>query len=248
MACQKFEDRILHDLLPKFCDHPSQAWGPEGFRKDWKKIHDQDARDFLRGLDSGLIRHVKHGHYLAPKSSAKEMFFWVGSKKITPRPITLWAEPIITVAVLARLHFDLGWPKELVGAQSSDWAFDAVTFPTTESSNEHIACEVKKSVSEVEKLITCMIQFGANPQLELPGNAKELNAYKKVVGLRSRQAPLFWAVGPNTKNHAFRLVYGDGGLVEFEETTIQALIYSNSAAKIPSLGTMPPLRGLSLSE
>jgi hypothetical protein len=218
MTCKKFENRILNDLLPEFCDHPSKSWGREGFN--------QDAVDFLRGIDGGLIKHVGNGQYMAPRSSAKEMFFWVGSKNKIPRPITLWAEPIITVAAFSRLHYDLGWPSELIGMQSVDWAFDLVAFQNITSTNEYIACEIKKSVSEVDQLIKHMTCFGSDPGIERPTNGKALNAYKKVLSLLSRRAPLFWVVGPNNLNHVFKVEYGESRVVKFNETTTQALSYS----------------------
>src|SRR5690349_9926108 len=103
-----FEDRILNELLPIFCNDSSRGWGCDGFRNEWHKVSEVDAQDFLRGLDNGLVEHVGRGLYRAPKSLASEQFFWSGRKNTHPRLVTLWIEPIITVAVLSRLHFDLG--------------------------------------------------------------------------------------------------------------------------------------------
>jgi hypothetical protein len=109
-ASQTFRNRILNDLLPTFCNDPSRLRGATGFKQDWDKIGEIDAADFLRGVDGELVKHEGRGLYRAPRSCAREQFFWSGAKKKSPRPIALWVEPIITVAVLARLHFDLGWP------------------------------------------------------------------------------------------------------------------------------------------
>jgi hypothetical protein len=95
---QLFKDRILGDLLPTFCNHPSRGWGCEGFKEDWKNVSEKDAADFLLALDAGLIEHQGRGLYRAPKSMASEQFFWSGKKSALPRPVTLWVEPIITVA------------------------------------------------------------------------------------------------------------------------------------------------------
>ena len=132
-AAQTFRNRVLNDLLPTYCNDPSRLWDVAGFKQDWDKIGEIDAADFLRGVDGELVKHEGRGLYRAPRSTAREQFFWPGVKKKTPRPITLWVEPIITVAVLARLHFDLGWPKELIGTQSKDWAFDVTTYLSTDS-------------------------------------------------------------------------------------------------------------------
>ena len=223
--CKAFEDRVLSHLLPEFCNDPSRGWGPDGFRGDWGRISDKDAEDFLRGLDSGLVEHVGRGLYRAPRSSASEQFFWTGPRNVEPRPITLWVEPFITVAVLARLHLDLGWPKHLIGTQSKDWAFDVIAYKENNSDSEHIACEVKKSAAELEQLVALMIDLGRNPNAD-EGRGPKLNAYQKVRGLRARRAPLFWAVGPNTESIAFRVAYGDGDLVTFEQTADLNLKYN----------------------
>src|SRR5690242_7228605 len=119
-----FRDQILNDFLPIFCNHPSRAWGADGFTADWSKITEEDAADFLRGIQGGLVEHVGRGQYRAPRSPHKEQLFWSGSTKTHPRPISLWIEPIIGIAVLARLHFGLGWPKQSLGTETKDGAFD----------------------------------------------------------------------------------------------------------------------------
>eukprot|EP01036_Dinobryon_divergens_P060106 gene60106-80160_t len=87
MALKAFEDRILTDLLPTFCDDPKRASGSDGFRRDWERVSEADAEDFLRGIDNGLVKHVKRGLYRAARSCASEQFFWEGLKSVEPRPI-----------------------------------------------------------------------------------------------------------------------------------------------------------------
>ena len=220
MAWRAFEDRVLNDLLPEFCN--ARGWGLEGFRREWNRIGDRDAEDFLRGLDAGLVDHRGRGLYKAPRSTASEQFFWSGRVNVEPRKITLWAEPIITVAVLARLHFDLGWPKHLLGTQSPGWAFDVTAYQPPDLKNEHIACEVKKSVFEVDQLVALMAHFGQNqPTGELGGHKK--NAHRKVQALRERRPPLFWAVGPDV-SQVFRVTYDDE-LVMLKPTSSEELRY-----------------------
>jgi hypothetical protein len=124
-----------------------------------------------------------------------------------PRSFTLWLEPIITVAALARLHRDFGWPADLVGAQSTDWAFDLVGFRSG-SKNEYLAGEVKKSATEIAQLIEFMIHFSQDPSLGAPSSQKARNAYRKLEELRARHAPVFWAVGPGGISKAFQVEYG----------------------------------------
>lgn len=221
-----FRDRILNDFLPTFCNDPSRSWDAAGFKQEWHKICEVDAADFLRGIDGELVKHEGRGLYRAPRSHASEQFFWSGAKQKTPRAITLWVEPIITVAVLARLHFDLGWPKELIGTQSKDWAFDVTTYLPVNPQVEHIACEVKKSVTEIDQLIEHMIRFGKiTDQLVPPKAKKELNAFRKLRALRCRRPPLFWAAGPARSGYAFKVGYSGEGIVSFQKIEIQELGY-----------------------
>lgn len=225
-AFQAFKDRILGDLLPIFCDDPSRGWGRGGFKEDWKHVTETDAADFLLALDTGLIEHQGRGLYRAPRSKASEQFFWSGTKNILPRPVTLWVEPIITVAVLSRLHFKWGWPKDLIGTQSQKWAFDVTAYRASDLSNEYVACEVKKTVVELDQLVELMQRFSTDRD---PGDAlkssREKNAFRKLKGLQARHASIFWAVGPNGANKVFRMTYTDGGAVIFNPASDDALTY-----------------------
>lgn len=229
-ASRAFQERILNDLLPTYCNDPSRAWGAAGFKDDCGKITEVDAADFLRGMDGELAKHEGRGLYRAPRSRAREQFFWPGAKKTVPRTRTLWAEPIITVAVVARLHFDLGWPKELIGTQSLDWAFDVTAYLSIDSKIEFIACEVKKSVREMNQLVEHMIRFGTASsvdQLVAPKD-KELNAFRKLRALRRRKPPLFLAVAPGGIGRAFSVQYPGDDIVRFQEIAVQQLAYDRT--------------------
>ncbi len=230
MTLEPFKDRVLGDLLPKYCDDPSRGCGSSGFKPDWSKITLLDARDFLRALDANLVEHVGRGEYRAPRSSAKEVFFSPGWKKFTPRPFFLWIEPIITVAALARLHFEYGWPSEFLGTQSLDWAFDLVAYNRPDLKNEHVACEVKKSTSELDRLVKLMLQFAANNvQCEASMSDLEKNAFRKLTALRKRKVPVFWALGPGGTNYVFQMLYGEGDLVTFNPGTEHDLRFAKSS-------------------
>jgi hypothetical protein len=122
----------------------------------------------------------------------------------------------------------LGWPKCLLGTQSRDWAFDVTAYLRGDSPNEHVACEVKKAEFELEQLIDLMRRFGAGEPNGNVRRGKELNALRKLQGLRSRRAPLFWAVGPDDINFVFRVTYSDGDRVTFEEASVADLKYLTS--------------------
>ena len=228
MTESDFQDsfrKLLHDeLIPQFCSDSIRNCDVNGFQDGTVHVADIDARDFMRAWAGGLVNHEGRGLYRASRSAASEQFFWTGPRKSTPRTFSLWHEPVITVAALARLHFDFMWPSNLIGTQSCDWAFDLVAF-SQGSDCEQIAGEVKKSVAEVETLIRLMEEIGSNPEMAIPSTGKALNAYKKVAGLRARRAPIFWALGPNNCSHIFHVHYAPDGRVAFQSTTEDALRY-----------------------
>lgn len=224
MISQAFRDRIMGALLPQFCNDRGYGW--ESFKEDWKKVTEKDAADFLLALDACLVEHRGRGLYRAKRSRASEQFFWQGRKSISPRPITLWVEPIITVAVLYRLYHEWGWPIDLLGTQSQKWEFDVTAYRASDLNNEYVACEVKKTVAELDQLVELMQRFAADPDLcDAIKSEKEKNAYRKLKGLQARHASIFWAVGPNGANKVFRMTYTDGGRVTFAPASDDALRY-----------------------
>ncbi|WP_419827293.1 hypothetical protein [Sphingomonas sp.] len=215
----------MNDLLPAFCNDPKRGYDIAGFQqKSLKPIQNVDAENFIKGLDAGLVQ-VDGNMYRARRSSAREQLFTEGWKSNTPRRITVWAESVIIIATLARLHFSYSWPADLLGTQSRDGAFDIMTFVPPDFANEFIACEVKKSTRELAKLIQWMNEFGAEPSRKFKNDAEE-NAFNKVVGLRLRHAPIFWAVGPGGTGTVFKVSYTEDGQVNFEEAPLTVLQYA----------------------
>lgn len=229
MDSQRAFEAILNDeLLPAFCSHPTGQYEVAGFRKETMRISELDATDFVRAWKAELITPTeKPWLYRCPKSAASELFFWAGRKQPTPRRFTLWLEPVITVAALARLRFDFGWPAHLLGTQSPDWAFDLVGL-SPNADGERVLGEVKKSRKEVELLIELMQAFGSDPDAPAPPGGKELNAYRKVEGLRNSGAPVFWAVGPDGFNKVF-WIKRIGAAIEILSADQNALQFANHA-------------------
>lgn len=213
----QFDLVLQNELIQDFCSNPARNYNSDGFRINAQIVTEADARDFLRAWKGGLLQHRGRGLYRAARSAATEQLFWDGPKSSNPRTFTLWHEPIITFAALARLHWDFGWPANLVGTQSSDWAFDLVAYRRDDDC-EHIAGEVKKTNREIDALILNMKEFGANPDVPLPSGGKLRNAYKKISGLKARRAPVFWAVGPDNYSLVFQVEYGSGGVVMLHRT------------------------------
>lgn len=218
-------ERILYErFVPEFCSEAKRNCLPAGFKKPTAQISEHDARYFLMALHSGLIEHQGCGRYRAARSSTFEQLFSTGLKSGNPRQFTLWLEPVITLGGLARLHFDYGWPRHLIGTQSVDYAFDLVTF-ASDGPREFIACEVKKSSNEIDQLVRLMKIYGEDPAAPVPPAGKERNAFKKVVALRSRRPPVFWALGPAGTSHVFEMRYGPDSVLEFLPASDAALSY-----------------------
>ena len=197
-----FTDILYDRLIPEFCAAAGRNCHASSFQDSSVKISDVDARYFCLAWNADLIEHEGRGLYRAPRSAAREQFFWEGPRQVVPRTFTLWLEPVITVAALARLHFDHHWPKHLIGTQSSDWAFDIVAFREGQTV-EHVVGEVKKSRREIDELVKLMCIFGASPDDPAPDNGKARNAWKKAAALRARRSPTFWVVGPDGFDQIF---------------------------------------------
>ena len=223
------EQLILDHLIPEFCADRARGCEASGFKRESIRVHEIDARNFMRAWHGGLIEHEGRGLYRAARSSASEQFFWSGARHGTPRSFTLWLEPIIAVAALAKLNFDHGWPGDLIGTQSPDWAFDVVSYHP-DGDHEHIAGEVKKSASEIKSLLQLMRHFGQDATATIPPSGKARNAYKKVAALRERHAPYFWAIGPNGQSEVFRVSYCKHCSLDFVQADDQVLDFAEIAS------------------
>jgi hypothetical protein len=185
-----------------------------------------DATDFLRAIENRVVQDSGGGRYRVPKSEADVVIFWEGRKTKSPRPITLSIEPVITIASIARLHLDYGWPSRCLGMESAKWQFDFTAFLSEASAAEHIAGEVKKSVRELDFLVeglraSCQ-ERGLDKASATPAR---INAHKKWEGLCRSRSPLFWAVGPGGVSHLFSVSYGSQNEVCLREVSTERLAY-----------------------
>jgi len=161
---------------------------------------------FLRALKAKYVSE-ENGFFTSELSKAKEMILWAGSTSDHPRKIYLWLEPVITIGAVARLIDNYQWPQSQVGLQSrAPWPFDLIGYDT-DRETELLACEVKKSVRECQRLLEEIKHFSAQPPLaEEPRKSVVRNAYRKVVGIRRSWPVVFWAVGPGGKDNVFEVV------------------------------------------
>lgn len=218
----RFTKRLLDELLPSFCQDPKRNFAVSGFKKESIKVAEVDARNFLRAIECGLVNDSGGGRYRCTQSKAFEQIFWEGGKLIHPRPITLWVEPIITIATIARLGLDFGWPAEVLGMQSKDGAFDFVVYGSGNMTGERIAGEVKKSRSELDELMLQLVAYGqAGATTPFSDHPKSINTFRKWAALLKCRAPLFWAVGPDDYTRPFQIEYGNDGTAIFAEVGIE---------------------------
>ena len=220
----EFKNRLPNDWLIPFCS--SRGLSREGFiDTSLKKLSAIDARDFMQAIDNGFVHH-HNGTFTAACSKVKEQIFFHGSKKSVPREVHLWLEPIITMAGLTRLVRDFGWPAYRLGMQSQTWAFDLVAYDEDQKT-ELLACEVKKTEKEVDKLLELMEKHAgtsAEAASELKGPEK--NAVKKVSGLPQSVSTIFWVLGPNRYGKVFNVLRTPDGRVTLHSTDESALVFS----------------------
>jgi hypothetical protein len=221
---QIFTERLQNEWLPAFCADPKRQFSTSGFRESSIRITEFDARNFLRAIESGLVYDSGGGRYRCARSNAFEQIFWEGAKSIQPRPITLWVEPVITIATMGRLSFDFGWPAEVLGMQSKDWAFDFAVYHSAVDTNERIAGEVKKTAAEIDELVLHLRAYGeTGATAPLSNHPKHINSFKKWVALLRCRAPLFWAVGPGDYTRIFEVQYGAKGTAVLSDVSFNLL-------------------------
>jgi hypothetical protein len=208
-AQQEFWHRLREEWLPAYCNDSKRRYAIEGFDAGSKTVSEQDARNFLRAIDQKVVSVDSGGRFRMPRSKTHEVLFWEHSTLITPRPVTLWLEPVITIAAIARLHLDYGWPVDCLGMQSADSAFDLMAFRPPNFENEYIAGEVKDSAKQLDRLLAHMNQCCAEGDSECSAPKTRKNAHRKVVGLKRCRAPIFWALAPDRDSRVFEVEYGD---------------------------------------
>ena len=126
-----FEGRFLEERREL-----GEKYSSKALIADWNNVVETDAANFLCALDSGLIVHKGKGHYRAPRSSAATLFLNTSAKGFSIRK-----EDIVAVGSLYRLHNEFGWPKQLLGLENDNWAFDLVAKTTK---GNHCDCDSRR--------------------------------------------------------------------------------------------------------
>jgi hypothetical protein len=221
--------RIEQQLLPTYCR--ARSYSIDGFKPhSVEKVTAEDARNFLRALDAQLAEFLPDGRYRLPQSRATEVLFWEGWKSKTPRSITLSLEPLITLASIARLHLDFGWPKQCLGTQPRTWAFDLSASLPSALESEHIVGEVKKSAAELDALLRDMNYFCAtSPSAQPAKGDPRRNAFKKWQRLRDTDSSYFWAIGPGANDHLFEVLRSSRHEISLQKIPVDMLRFRSGA-------------------
>ena len=224
-----FKEKVLNDLLIQYCMDPKRNYSTEGFKIASLKISNEDAYHFLRAMENSIVTDIGGCRYVMPKSKAFELIFWEGSKLKSPRDITLWHEPVITIGAASRLNLDYGWPKELLGMQSKDGAFDLVAYVSKETDHLYIAGEVKKTTKEIDDLLSHLFHFDASLNYDYSQmNHRVINSHKKWLSLNQSKAPYFWAIGPGNDTRLFQVSYKLNGNIDFKSCSLDFLSFNSS--------------------
>jgi len=215
----EFSQRLTADWLPTYCHDPKRNYAIAGYKPLSNTVTPLDARDFMRALDHKIVIDLGGCKFRMPRSRATEVIFWEGAKAATPRPITLWLEPVITIAAMARLHLDYGWPLDCLGTQSEKWEFDVMVFKLQDLHNEYIAGEVKKTSKELDELLINMQLSCVEGTLDYcSASQARKNAHNKWLGLQRCRAPLFWALGPGGDSRLYEVSYSYAGNIAMSRT------------------------------
>jgi hypothetical protein len=221
---EEFWHRLKQEWLPAYCNDPARNYDIAGFRTDAKRVTDVDARDFMRALDHKVVTVDSGGRFRMPRSSVNEVIFWEHPAKVSPRPISLWIEPVITIAAIARLHLDYGWPVECLGMQSVDWAFDFMAFKVDNLEHEFIAGEVKTTTRELDRFLAGLHECCAAGDHDCANaNPARKNAHKKWLGLKRSRAQILWALGPDGQNKVFDVLSNKDRTIRLNPATEQRI-------------------------
>ena len=216
----QFSHRLHTEWLPAYCKDERRNYDPIGFKATSIKVGEADARDCMLAIDHQVVIDTGGGRFRAAKSSAHEVLFWEGHRTKSPRPITLWLEPVITFAALARLHAMHAWPKESLGMQPPGWAFDLAAYGPETDQPPRILGEVKKSSSELRRLREDLLKLsaGAAPDT-FPSNST-----KKWDALLAIKPSIVWLVGPNEESYVYAPEFASNGCA-LQEVTSSALAH-----------------------
>jgi hypothetical protein len=188
--------QLFHDLLIEFCrprgldpslvDYTNEPWSQ------------RDIDDFMSSTE--IFQSVGGGVFRWNRGHSLISLFGHGSKGANPRPPTLARESLTAMGSVAYLHYQLGWPLDLIEVETKGYVFDFAAYQPVSSSEDHmvIAGEAKSSATEAEawlRLLRACAELPAHA-LDTHANPRAANAHKKRVGLDAERPEYLWLVAP----------------------------------------------------
>lgn len=202
---EQFSRRVADDWLRTYC--AARNYDVAHYKSASTRVNEVDAIDCMRAVDDRVVVDQGGGRFKAARSSAHEVLFWDGTRKVSPRSTWLWLETVIIFAGVGRLHSKHGWPRSLLGTQPKGWAFDIAAFKNDDDNRPHILGEVKKSVAELERLRRDL------EHLSDGGSADSVkkNSLKKWNALGEMRPDVLWLLGPGELHFCYRLQLSNCG-------------------------------------
>jgi hypothetical protein len=200
----RFSERVLGTWLSAYCADSRRRYDTRNFVNASIAVYASDAADCMEAIDRNIVSHVGGGRFRAKRSSAQEVLFWDGTRRVVPRKIWLWLEPVITFAALARLHLRHGWPVAKLGTQPPGWAFDVVAYAHEEGDEMAVLAEVKKSRKELDSLHQDLLAL-TDGAAETSVKPNSLKKWKAIVKFRPQ---VVWLLGPNEYQYVLVPKYG----------------------------------------
>jgi len=213
-----FHRRVEKEWLPRYLD--DCGYEPGGYSRPQDELADLDAKWFLRAIDEPVVDLLPKARLKLPASSVKAAIFWEHSKAITPRPITLHIEGVLSAGMAARLHVEYGWPIARLGFEypPGERIPGRRAFDLGALSSEGIlvlAGEAKKSARELDHVLKVIQECGAQGEhMHDPEEKGVTNGHRKWQGLVRCRPEIFFTFGPAEDWSIFAASYGPNGEVD----------------------------------
>lgn len=224
-ALASFRRRIREELLPQYLTDCGYESG--GYKANDEAVTPSDAEWFLRALDERIATLLPKARLKLPASTVRAMIFWEHSASVTPRPVGLHLEGVLSAGMAARLHLKYGWPIEQLGFEyptrpgPGRRAFDLGVLDG--AGDLALAGEAKNKRGDLDHLFKVIQRCAEAEKHEHPRHHADLNGHNKWVGLLLCRPRVFFTYGPGEDWSVFEVNYGADGGLAFDEGSRELL-------------------------
>jgi hypothetical protein len=219
--------RLEEEWLPPYL--ADYGYAPGGYVPPRGEISKDDARWFLAGMDQGVVELLPKARLKLPASPVKAMIFWSGSTKVSPRPVTVHLEGILSAGMAARLHLEHGWSVDQLGFEypprkPGRRAFDLAALAPDGS--VRLVGEAKKSVKELDHVLTVIAECSVlGHHVHGSDERGVTNGHRKWEGLNACRPDVFFTFGPNDDLSVFDVTHGKDGTLRLQPGSRDLLTY-----------------------